>query len=113
MNKIDRPRRAHQVIDEVFGLMVDLGATDAQLDFPSVRPPSGFARRGWIHTNGRSAPPRHVLVESPPGGDAAALQLLVASLGYDNYLRRLVIGRVVNRTIRPAQQSLPKLDGAA
>src|SRR5437016_6300755 len=48
VNKIDRPEaRPHQVIDEVFDLMVDLGATDAQLDFPIVYTSAkhGFARR--------------------------------------------------------------------
>ncbi len=53
VNKIDRPEaRPHQVIDEVFDLMVDLGATDAQLDFPIVYTSAkhGFARREVDHT---------------------------------------------------------------
>ena len=37
VNKIDRPeQRAHAVVDEVFDLLVELGASDAQLDFPVV-----------------------------------------------------------------------------
>ena len=47
INKIDRPEaRPHQVVDEVFDLMVDLGATDEQLDFPIVytSAKAGFAR---------------------------------------------------------------------
>ena len=119
VNKIDRPEaRPHQVIDEVFDLMVDLGATDAQLDFPIVYTSAkhGFARREVDHTETDVRPLLDtILVEVPePGGDAAApLQLLVASLDYDNYLGRLVIGRVVNGSIRPAQQiSVCKLDGS-
>jgi GTP-binding protein len=118
VNKVDRPdARPHQVIDEVFDLMVDLGATDAQLDFPIVYTSAkhGFARREVDHTETDVRPLLDaILVEVPePGGDAAApLQILVASLDYDNYLGRLVIGRIVNGTVVPGQQvSVCKLDG--
>src|SRR5258706_6702360 len=118
VNKIDRPEaRPHQVIDEVFDLMVDLGATDEQLDFPIVYTSAkhGFARREVVHTDNDVRPLLDaILVEVPePGGDPKApLQLLVASLDYDNYLGRLVIGRVVNGTIKPGQTvSICKLDG--
>ena len=118
INKIDRPEaHPHHVIDEVFDLMMDLGATDEQLDFPIVYSSAkqGFARREMDHTDADVRPLLDaILVEVPePGGDAAApLQLLVASLDYDNYLGRLLIGRVVNGTIRTGQQvSICKLDG--
>lgn len=55
-----------------------------------------------------------ILVEVPePGGDPLApLQILAASLDYDNYLGRLVIGRVVNGTVRNGQQiNVCRLDG--
>ena len=105
VNKIDRPdARPHQVIDEVFDLMVDLGATDEQLDFPIVYTSAkhGFARREVDHTETDVRPLLDaILVEVPePGGDPAApLQILVASLDYDNYLGRLLIGRIVNGTV--------------
>jgi len=118
VNKIDRhDARPHQVIDEVFDLMVDLGATDAQLDFPIVYTSAkhGFARREVDHTETDVRPLLDtILVEVPePGGDAAApLQMLVASLDYDNYLGRLLIGRVVNGTIAEGQTvSVCKLNG--
>jgi GTP-binding protein len=118
INKVDRPEaHPHHVIDEVFDLMMDLGATDEQLDFPIVYSSAkqGFARREIDHTDADVRPLLDaILVEVPePGGDAAApLQLLVASLDYDNYLGRLLIGRVVNGTIRTGQQvSICKLDG--
>ena len=53
VNKVDRPdARPHVVIDQVFDLMVDLGATDEQLDFPIVYTSAkhGFARREVDHT---------------------------------------------------------------
>ena len=119
VNKIDRPEaRPHQVIDEVFDLMVDLGATDEQLDFPIVYTSAkhGFARREVDHTETDVRPLLDaILVEVPePGGNPAApLQILVASLDYDNYLGRLLIGRIVNGTIKPGQQvSVCKLDGS-
>ena len=109
VNKVDRPEaRPHQVIDEVFDLMVDLGATDAQLDFPIVYTSAkqGFARREVDHAGNDVRPLLDaILVEVPePGGDPEApLQLLVASLDYDNYLGRLAIGRVVNGVVRGGQ----------
>src|SRR5512143_2618347 len=109
VNKVDRPEaRPHQVIDEVFDLMVDLGATDEQLDFPIVYTSAkqGFARREVSHLDNDVRPLLDaILVEVPdPGGDAdAPLQVLVASLDYDNYLGRLAIGRVVNGGVKAGQ----------
>ncbi|KAA0256673.1 translational GTPase TypA [Acidobacteria bacterium ACD] len=119
VNKIDRPEaRPHTVVDQVFDLMVELGATDEQLDFPIVYTSAkhGFARREVDHTDGDVRPLLDaILVEVPePTGDPAApLQLLVASLDYDNYLGRLVIGRVVNGALRAGQTvSVCRLDGS-
>lgn len=118
VNKVDRPEaRPHQIIDEVFDLMVDLGATDEQLDFPIVYTSAkhGFARREVDHADGDVRPLLDaILVEVPePGGDAdAPLQILVASLDYDNYLGRLVIGRIVNGRVKSGQPiAICKHDG--
>ncbi len=119
VNKIDRPEaRPHQVIDEVFDLMVDLGATDEQLDFPIIYTSAkqGFARREVDHTdNDVRSLLDAILVEVPaPEGDPEApLQLLVSSIDYDNYLGRLAIGRIVNGKIRQGQPiAICKLDGS-
>ena len=109
VNKVDRPEaRPHQVIDEVFDLMVDLGATDQQLDFPIVYTSAkhGFARREVDHADNDVRPLLDaILVEVPDAGRRpdAPLQILVASLDYDNYLGRLAIGRVVNGVVKPGQ----------
>ncbi|MGE5345167.1 MAG: translational GTPase TypA [Acidithiobacillales bacterium] len=109
VNKIDRSdARPHVVIDQVFDLMLDLGATDEQLDFPIVYTSAkhGFARREVDHTETDVRPLLDaILVEVPePRGDPEApLQLLVASIDYDNYLGRLAIGRIRNGTIRAGQ----------
>ena len=72
VNKIDRPEaRPHQVIDEVFDLMVDLGATDHQLDFPIVYTSAkqGFARLEVDHANNDVRPLLDaILVEVPAAG---------------------------------------------
>ena len=91
INKIDRPEaRPHEVIDQVFDLMVDLGASDAQLDFPIVytSAKAGFARREIDHTDGDVKPLLDAIVMEvdPPADDTEGhLQMLVASLDYDNY----------------------------
>ena len=109
VNKIDRSdARPHVVIDQVFDLMLDLGATDEQLDFPIVYTSAkhGFARREVDHTETDvRALLDAILVEVPePAGDPEApLQLLVASIDYDNYLGRLAIGRIRSGTIRSGQ----------
>ncbi len=119
VNKIDRPEaRPHAVIDEIFDLMVDLGATEEQLDFPIVYSSAkqGFARREIDHTGGDVRPLLDaMLVEVPEstGDPDAPLQLLVASLDYDNYLGRLVIGRVMHGRVRTGRTvSICKLDGS-
>ena len=109
VNKIDRPEaRPHQVIDQVFDLMVDLGATDQQLDFPIVYTSAkhGFARREVDHLETDVRPLLDtILVEVPePVGEASTpLQLLVSSIDYDNYLGRLAVGRIRNGTILAGQ----------
>jgi len=100
VNKIDRPeQRAQEVVDEVFDLLVELGAHDHQLDFPIVY---ASAKEGAAALDPESprkdlrplleailehAPPPQVELEGP-------LQFQAVTLGYDDFLGRLVIGRV-------------------
>ena len=100
VNKIDRPeQRAETVVDEVFDLLIELGAEDAQLDFPVVY---ASAKEGAASFE-LDAPRRdlrpllEMLLEHAPAPrvDAAGPLLFQAvTLGYDDYLGRLVIGRV-------------------
>ncbi|MGE4606714.1 MAG: translational GTPase TypA [Myxococcota bacterium] len=100
VNKIDRPeQRADEVVDEVFDLLVDLGAHDEQLDFPVIfaSAKAGFATRS-IDTP--STDLRHLLemilehAPLPRVDSDAPLQFQAVTLGYDEYVGRLVIGRV-------------------
>jgi GTP-binding protein len=100
VNKIDRPeQRAEQVLDEVFDLLVELGADDQQLDFPVVYA-SAKAGKATIEYGGPMVDLRPVLdtilehAPAPNVDEEAPLQFQAVTLGYDAFVGRLVIGRV-------------------
>jgi GTP-binding protein len=106
INKIDRAdARPAQVLDEIYDLFIDLDADESQLDFPVLYTD---ARRGTATTRldepGRTLEPLfEVLLASVPApryDPDMGLQLRAASLDWDDYVGRLVIGRVTNGTIR-------------
>lgn len=113
INKIDRPdARVPAVIDALLDLFITLGATDEQLDFPLLY---ASARAGVAHTdlatalaglkegNGSIKPLLDAIVQAvpPPGGSpTAALQFMVTTLDYDDYLGRVAIGRIQNGILR-------------
>ena len=100
VNKCDRPNaRPDGVVDEVFDLLVALGASDERLDFPIVY---ASGRDGWSSTeegvhHGDMQPLLECMVDRlpPPEGDPdAPLQMLIASQEYSAYAGRIAIGRV-------------------
>ncbi len=100
VNKIDRAdQRAAEVLDEVFDLLVDLGASDAQLDFPVVY---ASAKQGVaaLEPDGSLEDLRPLLdmiVAHAPAPEVDAegpFRFQAVTLAYDEYLGRLVIGRV-------------------
>ncbi len=100
VNKIDRPeQRAHQVVDEVFDLLVELGADDTQLDFPTVYA-SAVQGGASLEPEAERVDLRPLLdtvlehVPAPRVDVDAPLQFQAVTLGRDNFLGRLVIGRV-------------------
>jgi GTP-binding protein len=106
INKIDRAdARPAQVLDEVYDLFIDLDADESQLDFPVIYTD---ARRGTatarLDEPGRTLEPlfEALLATVPPPryDPAMGLQLRAASLDWDDYVGRLVIGRVTNGTLR-------------
>jgi GTP-binding protein len=114
INKMDRPEQRHgAVLNEVFDLLVDLGADDHALDFPVIYT-SG--RDGWATTDPEHLPAAgmgdiHTLFEAiirhvpAPQFDAAApLQMLITTLDYSDYVGRIGIGRVFAGTLRSGQQ---------
>ncbi|HEX2164145.1 MAG TPA: translational GTPase TypA [Thermoanaerobaculia bacterium] len=118
VNKIDRPdARVAEVLDEVYDLFIDLDADEAQLDFPVLytNARAGTCRRTPDGPDETLAPLFDQILATvpPPRFDPEApLQLLVASLDWDDYVGRLVIGRVVNGRIAKGQEvALCHLDG--
>ena len=116
ISKMDRPEQRHAaVLNEVFDLLVDLGADDHALDFPVVYT-SG--RDGWATTDPEHLPAAgtgdvHPLFEAiirhvpAPALDAEApLQVLITTLDYSDYVGRIGIGRVFAGTLRSGQNVL-------
>ena len=110
INKVDRAeQRSEEVIDEVFDLLVDLGADDQQLDFPVIfaSAKQGSASRSLDEPMSNLRPLFEAILEfaPPPVVDIEApLQFQAVTLGYDPYIGRLVIGRVERgRLVRGAR----------
>jgi GTP-binding protein len=106
INKIDRrDARTDEVLDEIYDLLIDMDATDEQLEFPLLYAVGrdGIASRS-LDEEGKNL---HVLfdtiLEMIPGpfhDPGAPFQMLVSDLGYSDYLGRLAVGRISNGTAR-------------
>ena len=110
VNKIDRPdQRVYEVIDEVLELLLDLDATDEQLDSPmlfcsgrqgtaSVQPDvAGSDLKPLFDTIIDYIPAPEVDLEAP-------FQMLVSSIDYNEFVGRIAIGRIERGTIRQNQE---------
>ena len=106
INKIDRSdARPQEVVNEVFDLMIELGASDEQLDFPILYAigRQGIVRTSLEDTTEDCRPLFDAVLKRippPPGNAEGALQLLVSAIDYNEYVGRLGIGRVQRGTIR-------------
>ncbi len=106
INKIDRKdARPHEVLDMVFELFLSLGATDAQLDFPTVYAiaKQGIAKTELDQESSTLEPLLDAIVKTvppPPGDMTSPFQMLVTTIDYSEYLGRLGIGRVHRGTIK-------------
>jgi GTP-binding protein len=106
INKIDRSdARPEEVLDEIYDLLIDLDATEAQLDFPLLY---AIGREGIAvkdpHDSGENLNLLFdAIVDVIPGpsyDSDAPFQMLVSDLGYSDYLGRLAIGKIFNGTAR-------------
>jgi GTP-binding protein len=119
INKIDRQdARPREVLDEIYDLFIDLGAHDAQLEFPVVYC-NARAGRCRLEPDGDDHPLSLLMdqilatVPAPTYDPELPLQLLITTLSWDDYVGRLVIGRVQNGAIAKGQQAmLCRLDGS-
>jgi GTP-binding protein len=109
INKVDRAdARPVQVVNEVFDLFAALDASDEQLDFPILY---GSAKQGWMaasldgsHDDGMK--PLFDLILShvkPPAVEDGPFRLLGTILEANNYLGRIVTGRITSGSVRPNQ----------
>jgi GTP-binding protein len=119
INKIDRPdARVQEVQNELFDLFIDLDATEAQLDFPTVfsNARAGLAKNTLEEESDTLQPLFEAIVKyipHPKGESTEILQFLVANLDYSEYLGRLAIGRVFNGTLKIGEEvAIMKLDGS-
>lgn len=110
INKIDkatsRPDRVH---DKLFDLFISLGANDEQADFTVVYAIAkmGIAIRNLSDEQKDIAPLFQTIVDlvpPVPNRNDEPLQLQIANLGYDEFLGRLGIGRIVSGTVKYNQQ---------
>ena len=105
INKIDRPdQRVEEVVDEVLDLFIELNADEDQLEFPVVYASArnGIAKLSMDDESNNLEPLFKVILENIPAPDVdteAPLQMLVNTLDYDNFIGRIVIGRVMRGTI--------------
>jgi GTP-binding protein len=106
INKIDRrDARTDEVLDEIYDLLIDMDATDGQLEFPLLYAVGrdGIASSS-LDEEGKNL---HVLFDTilemipgPSHDPGAPFQMLVSDLGYSDYLGRLAVGKIFNGTAR-------------
>jgi len=106
INKIDRSdARPAEVLDEIYDLLIDMDATEAQLEFPLLY---AIGRQGIAvkdpHDKGENLNLLFdTIIDAIPGpshDSGAPFQMLVSDLGYSDYLGRLAVGKIFNGTAR-------------
>jgi len=117
VNKIDRSdARAQEVLDEVFDLFVSLDANDDQLDFPVLFASgrNGYASEDADAREGTLRPLFQKIVDHvpPPALDEEGpFKFLVTLLDRDNFLGRILTGRVASGVVK-VNQPIHALDAA-
>lgn len=119
INKIDKPSaRPDEVLDMVFDLFVELGATDEQLDFKHIytNARDGIAKL-HVHDESTNLQPLFDLILKvvPPAQSniSAPLRMQPVNLSYDNFVGRMALGRIYEGTVKAGMPvSVFKLDGS-
>ncbi len=119
LNKIDRAdARPAEVLDEIYGLFIDLGATEEQLEFPVLytNARAGTATRELTAPGADLRPLFEAIVEGLPGPlhePDAPVRFQANNLDYDDYVGRIAIGRVVAGELVPNRDyTLCRVDGS-
>ncbi len=112
VNKIDRDgARPDEVVDEVLELLMDLGASDAQLDCPFV---FASAKNGTSSMDATEQGEDMTAlfdtivsyIPAPKGDPDAPLQVLISTIDYNEYVGRIGIGKVDNGTVKLNQEAV-------
>ncbi len=119
INKIDRPgARPDWVMDQVFDLFDNLGATEEQLDFPVIYASAinGIAGLDPEDMAEDMTPLYQMIVERVPAPNVdpdGPFQMQISALAYDSYVGVIGVGRITRGTLKPNQQVVVKrADGA-
>lgn len=112
VNKIDRPdARLDEVGDEILELLLELNATDEQLDSPMLWCSGRAGTAAYSpYEEGKDLKPLFDTIldyiPAPEGEIDAPLQLLVSSIDYNDYVGRIGIGRIERGVIRQNQEAM-------
>ena len=110
VNKVDRPEaRPEEVIDEVLELLLELDATDEQLDCPFVfaSAKAGFASKEVGEPSSDMTALFDTIIDyipAPEGDMEAGTQVLISTIDYNEYVGRIGVGKVDNGTISVNQE---------
>ena len=111
INKIDKPQaRPAEVEDEVLELMMDLNASDEQLDCPFLYASSkeGFAKRSLDDDSTTMEPLFQTILDyipAPDGDPDADTQMLVSTIDYNEFVGRIGVGKIDNGSLKLNQEA--------
>ena len=112
INKIDRPEaRPNEVIDEVLELLMDLDASDEQLDCPFIfaSAKNGYAIKELNDEKENMIPLFETIINyipAPTGDPDENTQILISTIDYNEYVGRIGVGKVDNGSIKVNQEAL-------
>jgi GTP-binding protein len=106
INKVDRPdRRINEVLNELYDLLIDLDASEEQLDFPVLytNAKAGIAMTDPDHPGQDLQPLFEAILKyipAPSHDPDKPLQFLVTNLDYSDYVGRIAVGKLVSGALR-------------
>ncbi len=112
INKMDRPdARCDEVLDETLELLLDLDASDEQLDSPVIYASgrAGTATTDWRNPGTDLRPLFDCIMEhipAPEGDPDGSLQMLVSTIDYNDYVGRIGVGRIERGTITAGMMAI-------
>jgi len=118
VNKVDKPNcNPEQTQEDVFDLMFSLGASEEQLNFPTI---FGSSKQGWMSDDWKTPTEdvsyllEQIIKHIPaPKQEEGTTQMMISSLDYSSYVGRIAVGKLSRGTLDWGQNvSLVKRDGS-